>query len=74
MEAMAVREAVLVLAAYKLEGTLRVEVPCAGYEAWQELPPALEVMGTLCGKTGWSSDLCKAYYSSGALLGKAVML
>ena len=63
---------VLVQNYYCIEGTHVVEVDCADYEAWKNLPDAIKYEGNLLGKTGWNSDLHKACYKSGVELAEKI--
>ena len=43
-------------------GTKVVTLDCADYKAYKSLPAALEYDGRAYGRTGWDSDMCRAYY------------
>jgi hypothetical protein len=60
--------AITVIAEYKLDGEIVIEVPCKDYENFASLPNALSYNGTVVGKTGWSSDTYRACYKQNTRL------
>ncbi len=67
-----VEGSITVISAVTMEGNLWIEVPCADYDVFSALPAAIEYCGKVCGKTGWNSDRCVAYFSSGRKVATAV--
>ena len=68
MEVKVVKGVIVLLGACMLDGELVLETTCRDYDHFVSLPDVVEYGGTLCGKTGWSSDTNRACYKSGAML------
>lgn len=60
-----------VRADHKLPDCRCLEVDCADFDAYKDLPKAVEFNGALFGLTGWNSDRCMAYYKSGMPMARA---
>jgi hypothetical protein len=45
-----------------------LETTCRDYDHYVSLPNVVTCDGVECGKTGWNSDRCQAYYKSTAIV------
>ena len=67
-----VPKAIVLTVVQRIEGELVLETNCTDYDHYKSLPDVVAYDGTLCGKTGWSSDRNYACYKSGAHIARAV--
>lgn len=66
-----VPRAIVIQSAVMYEGELVLETVCRDYDHYKSLPEVVIYEGTVCGKTGWSSDRNYACYKSGAAIATA---
>ena len=64
--------AITLTAVHRLDGELVLETNCRDYEHYTSLPEVVAYEGTLCGKTGWSSDKNYACYKSGVKIARGM--
>ena len=65
MEAKAVQNVVPVVGSWLLDGEYGFLTDCSDYDQFAALPHAAEFEGRTYVKTGWNSDLGRAYYKTG---------
>lgn len=65
MEAFAIKDKILITVKHVIEGQVVVETTCNDFDDFKRLPDVISYNGTICGKTGWSSDTGYACYKSG---------
>jgi hypothetical protein len=63
-----VPRAIVIQVAQWYDGELVLETVCRDYDHYRTLPDVVTYEGTVCGKTGWSSDNNYACYKSGAAI------
>jgi|2_EtaG_2_1085320.scaffolds.fasta_scaffold00571_21 hypothetical protein len=54
------------------DGVFVAEAACLSNDYFNELPDAIEFRNNILGKSGWNSDIGKAYYRSDVQLAKIV--
>lgn len=66
-------EFISILTVEKYKGLTVATTACRDFNAYLDLPDAIEVEGKVLGKTGWNSDRSLAYFRDDAKLGKVVV-
>ncbi len=64
MQAQAIKDSIVITCVHRMDGQLVLETECADYDAYKALPEVVSYEGTVCGKSGWSSDRNYACYKS----------
>lgn len=72
MVAHEVPRAIVILVAQRVEGNLILETNCRDYDHYKSLPEVVSYQGTLCAKTGWSSDRSYACYQSRMAIARGI--
>ncbi len=72
MVAHEVPRAIVLLSAQRIEGNLVLETNCRDYDNYKTLPDVVAYEGTLCAKTGWSSDRYYACYQSRMAIARGI--
>jgi hypothetical protein len=65
------KDQISILAVEKFGELTVASTTCNDFNAYLDLPDAIEVEGKVLGKTGWNSDRSVAYFRSDAKLGTA---
>jgi len=66
------KEFISILSVEKYGDLTIATTTCENFNAYLDLPDAVEVEGKVLGKTGWNSDNNVAYFRSDAKLGRRV--
>lgn len=72
MVAHEVPKVIIIQVAQRIDGELILETTCRDYDHYKSLPDVVAYEGTICGKTGWSSERNYACYKSSVKMARHI--
>lgn len=72
MEAKRIDSVIKIVGVWAYAGDKCAEVDCRDSSAYCALPAAIELEGEVLGRTGWNSDLGRAYFKRSCKVAKKV--